>query len=165
MQCFGWPCLRFQSTLPHGERPLIRRLYGASHSGFNPRSRMGSDGPTQVDTFRYNEFQSTLPHGERRVAGAVLVHRYRSFNPRSRMGSDRRSGGRVPALFPVSIHAPAWGATISGSSALRRRGVSIHAPAWGATPYEVDRRRFRSCFNPRSRMGSDSGIFVSVVML
>ena len=33
----------------------------------------------------------------------------------------------------VSIHAPAWGATIKASDARLQRPVSIHAPAWGAT--------------------------------
>ena len=33
----------------------------------------------------------------------------------------------------VSIHAPAWGATITDAYNLRHWWVSIHAPAWGAT--------------------------------
>ena len=33
----------------------------------------------------------------------------------------------------VSIHAPAWGATLSPIGSFGRIGVSIHAPAWGAT--------------------------------
>ena len=32
------------------------------------------------------------------------------FNPRSRMGSDRPHGHRQEHV-PISIHAPAWGAT------------------------------------------------------
>jgi len=54
------------------------------------------------------------------------------FNPRARMGRD----DDLVEIFEksaVSIHAPAWGATLAG---IRRRcgdGVSIHAPAWGAT--------------------------------
>ena len=44
----------------------------------------------------------------------------------------------------VSIHAPARGATLELTFALKRCGVSIHAPARGATygnnpPYEIDR--------------------------
>ena len=76
------------------------------------------------------------------------------FNPRSRMGSDKTfvDGFIYP---PVSIHAPAWGATEDGlpdkdryefqstlphgerpgwtASLEVREKVSIHAPAWGAT--------------------------------
>ena len=36
--------------------------------------------------------------------------------------------------FRVSIHAPAWGATICANhSCIITISVSIHAPAWGAT--------------------------------
>jgi len=35
--------------------------------------------------------------------------------------------------MPVSIHAPVWGATLSGSHTRRPDLVSIHAPVWGAT--------------------------------
>ena len=34
---------------------------------------------------------------------------------------------------PISIHAPAWGATNLDSDATAIRAISIHAPAWGAT--------------------------------
>ena len=101
------------------------------HNGFNPRSRVGSD-------FSANPFLQ-LSYG---------------FNPRSRVGSDfiRRA---VKGCEGVSIHAPAWGATLAMrclttvdmfQSTLPRgerpgaacvghaiRKVSIHAPAWGAT--------------------------------
>ena len=82
---------------------------------------------------RKTKFQSTRPRGARQDAHIQLG------NP-----------------FPVSIHAPAWGATSSmagmpselagfnprarvgrdpGPHSHRdhRRNVSIHAPAWGAT--------------------------------
>ena len=55
---------KFQSTLPHGERPII-----SSQSA--------------VDLM----FQSTLPHGERQ-AKRLLANSCWSFNPRSHMGSD-----------------------------------------------------------------------------
>ena len=37
----------------------------------------------------------------------------------------------------ISIHAPAWGATLWDNKRYQREEISIHAPAWGAT------RRFR----------------------
>ena len=81
-------------------------------------------------------------------------------------------------IMPVSIHAPAWGATRPYSNALAVPSVSIHAPAWGATltqkiaaltggkfqsthPRGVRRARVRcagwprACFNPRTRVGCD----------
>ena len=57
------------------------------------------------------EFQSTLPHGERPSSARSSWSRRRNFNPRSRMGSDQRTAVRVHRL-EISIHAPAWGATV-----------------------------------------------------
>ena len=76
----------FQSTLPHGERQMIRKIKTETVS-FNPRSRMGSD-CLQTKHLCFQRFQSTLPHGERPTPG---------------------TGIRPISL--VSIHAPAWGAT------------------------------------------------------
>ena len=97
-------------------------------------------------------------------------------------------GGRLADLFvldqrvEVSTHAPAWGATVvhhlDGGDLLI---VSTHAPAWGATrtavavqlrsdvfqPTPPRGGRPRTCpptpagcgrFNPRPRVGGDSGI-------
>ena len=55
-------------------------------------------------------FQSTRPHGARRAAGRPAVRE-----------------------LPVSIHAPAWGATLLSILSNCKHLVSIHAPAWGAT--------------------------------
>ena len=76
----------FQSTLPRRERPV-----GLHHEGrgtyFNPRSREGSDMLSVIKTY---------------------VSLY--FNPRSREGSDQTLKCN-PFLLPISIHAPAKGAT------------------------------------------------------
>ena len=84
---------KFQSTLPHGERPQASRP-PVSRSGFNPRSHKGSDnmtvqlqpirrvsihaptwGATQIMGYAsvLDQFQSTLPHGERLVVSLRLV--------------------------------------------------------------------------------------------
>ena len=81
--------------------------------------------------------------------------------------------------FEVSIHAPAWGATILQQLHGFDIRVSIHAPAWGATKVRHalhPRRRFQStrprgarprlrarrskqaCFNPRARVGRDANL-------
>ena len=54
------------------------------------------------------------------------------FNPRPRMGGDAllREKGLEQK---VSIHAPAWGATIHRAVKRLSLHVSIHAPEWGAT--------------------------------
>ena len=55
----------------------------------------------------------------------------------------------------VSIHAPAWGATLSLCQFMAREEVSIHAPAWGATTSIMKCLIKRRSFNPRTRMGCD----------
>ena len=98
----------FQSTLPHGERPISRLLFEIAHK-FQSTLPHGERPPSLTLTAFINLFQSTLPHGERH-GYQCEESRDRGFNPRSHMGSD-------PTL----------------SILLRRFGVSIHAPTWGAT--------------------------------
>ncbi len=105
-------------------------------SRFNPRSRMGSDpgkGPTARDTT--------------------------GFNPRSRMGSDYAIS-LLPTYRSVSIHAPAWGATLKNQ---RTPGKGLFQ---STLPHgERHGKTLRICistgFNPRSRMGSDSGLLTA----
>ena len=123
---------KFQSTLPHGERPptipLNRRddaisihapAWGATtlsssrrmvSSYFNPRPRMGSDTSVSFLSVDRDLFQSTLPHGERLTGKGV---------------------GSI--TISISIHAPAWRATLHHGHGLHGNQISIHAPAWGAT--------------------------------
>ena len=76
-------------------------------------------------------FQSTPPHGGRRNRG-IGKRQTICFNPRPRMGGDHQHR-RKQCPEVVSIHAPAWGATIHADGQCRDGLVSIHAPAWGAT--------------------------------
>ena len=57
-------------------------------------------------------FQSTPPRGGRRERRVIVAD-----------------------LVGVSIHAPAWGATVVTAIDESNSDVSIHAPAWGATVY------------------------------
>ena len=78
--------VRFQSTLPRGER-----------HGWSWRQ------------CSLNLFQSTLPRGERHHP-SNQIHRRSHFNPRSHEGSDRHPvSGSLP--LSISIHAPTRGAT------------------------------------------------------
>ena len=95
------------------------------------------------------------------------------------MGCDVQCGQGGAEGLRVSIHAPAWGATLHGDRGALGVLVSIHAPAWGATPSSVsgemrtilfqsthprgvrrpartDRAGQGQCFNPRTRVGCDS---------
>ncbi len=130
-------------------------LFFCRSRDFNPRSREGSDVGKPASLREHGEFQSTLPRRERRCAqpsGADAPIRFQStlprrerpcrispctqyannFNPRSREGSDSWIKANN-AIGTISIHAPAKGATTSGS------GQRTHTPN----------------FNPRSREGSD----------
>ena len=77
----------FQSTPPHGERPR-KSLSTASPCSFQSTPPHGERPRWVVKKHRVVEFQSTPPHGERLVSWWQAQH-----------------------LDPVSIHAPARGAT------------------------------------------------------
>ena len=78
-------------------------------------------------------FQST-PLCEGRPHSMFLLQVQPRFNPRPRTGGDLRSGQLMRSVAPVSIHAPARGATF-----LTSRNVSAV-----------------SGFNPRPRTGGDA---------
>ena len=124
---------RFQSTRPHGARPAVRPGRRGRDSGFNPRARMGRDQAQLIAALGVELFQSTRPHGARlsfaeqiaffrqfqstRPHGARPCHRRPGppgprFNPRARMGRDALICGCTWLRRAVSIHAPAWGATV-----------------------------------------------------
>ena len=144
---------KFQFALPRGERR--QRLRQGQHRcpRFNSRSRVGSDGYLAFMPLYLLMFQFALPRGERRFRQIRRRHDCR-FNSRSRVGSDKIHPPPNPA-HPVSIRAPAWGATrsvhhpaqlrlgfnsrsrvgsdVDGARFFRCLVVSIRAPAWGAT--------------------------------
>ena len=85
-----------------------------------------------------HEFQSTLPRRERRT-----------------------NGSRKNREQPISIHAPAKGATLSRAYKCCNSLISIHAPAKGATDKGVSQIDTPGDFNPRSREGSDISLVAS----
>ena len=123
--------LKFQSTLPRGERRHEVQQQTQVRD-FNPRSHEGSDCGKGLQRSTTLLFQSTLPRGERhgiynrvkadddfnpRSHEGSDVHRivYRrsictDFNPRSHEGSDTAAKEIFDAL-DISIHAPTRGAT------------------------------------------------------
>ena len=148
----------FQFTRPHG-------------------ARRKKSAPVKITVV----FQFTRPHGARRIYSEYPTDTYGSFNSRARMGRDRdRELDKLSVA--VSIHAPAWGATISLIAlhpfgecfnsrarmgrdiktlwqAINKKDVSIHAPAWGATLPEEWTPGQGPCFNSRARMGRDNSFF------
>ena len=123
--------LKFQSTLPRGERRPGAGSPASCHGNFNPRSHEGSDtgnwngygcsyisihAPTRGATLwiristTIRIFQSTLPRGERPWLLCDYAH-----------GCN------------ISIHAPTRGATREMQKMTEGKVISIHAPMRGAT--------------------------------
>ena len=144
----------FQFTPPRGGRPMPAFCCVILRLHFNSRPRVG--GRLQFHKIRQCQiaFQFTPPRGGR------LEHESRD-QPKK----------------PISIHAPAWGATPDvskfslggqfqftpprgGRQQLLRQAIldiaiSIHAPAWGATNHSVHFLLRQLDFNSRPRVGGD----------
>ncbi len=79
--------LRFQSTLPRGERPVCDVLTNIRQFISIHAPARGATRDVQLlrDGIR---FQSTLPRGERQTVSVQVIPDGTDFNPRSREGSD-----------------------------------------------------------------------------
>ena len=150
---------------PHFNHAPVRGAIGASFSrrsragSFNPRTRVGCDNGISASGDTMTVFQSTHPRGVRPgdTGPQGPAGEFQSTHPRGVRLHNRRHQRRAAK---VSIHAPAWGATLLRSSTSFRSGrfnprprvgcdakatakeraeneVSIHAPAWGATRQKV----------------------------
>ena len=94
---------------------------------------MGSDQSSLATWLLGLIFQSTPPHGERQVTSLTLK-----------------------SEIPISIHAPAWGATIMGRTNFHTVFHFNPRPRMGSdTPMRLPLQAL-SHFNPRPRMGSDT---------
>ena len=119
----------FQSTLPQGERLILVN-----------------------EQYIIFLFQSTLPQGERPALFTSLSVTSFCFNPRSRKGSVLISSSKFAGL--VSIHAPARGATALCKHRLLLRQFQSTLPQGERQSLTVA-TIVGTCFNPRSRKGSD----------
>ena len=161
---------------PHFNHAPVRGAIGASFSrrsragSFNPRTRVGCDEYKQGRYLHFDGFNprtrvgcdtglsaardAQLCFNPRTRVGCDLANQKEMtcetcFNPRTRVGCDIGAGGGALPCGPVSIHAPAWGATRLCYVVDRQApAVSIHAPAWGATCItgvtRGEQRRFQS---------------------
>ena len=141
---------------------------------FNPRARVGRDLGAQAGASLAVDFNPRARVGRDDILAGYGTE-YTDFNPRARVGRDIPED-IVATRIMISIHAPAWGATIVIGDFFKTRRISIHAPAWGATqPQEgellhaefqstrprgarqIVRKLSRSGvnFNPRARVGRD----------
>ena len=104
------------------------------------------------DTQRYS-FQSTLPAwGATRKPFEIETERI-YFNPRPPHGERLTGKGVGSITISISIHAPAWRATLHHGHGLHGNQISIHAPAWGATKNRNPSNRKKKYFNPRPPHG------------
>ena len=122
---------------------------------FNPRARVGRDTRSQAAGRRTSYFNPRARVGRdelRTKAGK----RARHFNPRARVGRDARplAWREVPLAFQSTRPRGARHEKSCAQEALYL--ISIHAPAWGATnKIAADCSEFLD-FNPRARVGRDT---------
>jgi len=120
---------------------------------FNPRARMGRDFWASACHRRHDCFNPRARMGrDNRLFACDLI--FHSFNPRARMGRDPMVAS-LSAFVLVSIHAPAWGATIYP------RRISYRLRFQSTRPHGARRSQggisIMLCrFNPRARMGRDA---------
>ena len=125
-----------------------------SSKSFNPRPRMGGDCFRRLTIWYVNVFQSTPPHGGRHwmlehdVDGAL----FQSTPPH---GGRQDFLRQIKAEFEFQSTPPHGGRHISFYFASFSSLVSIHAPAWGATIVAKVTLSLIDGFNPRPRMGGD----------
>ena len=124
--------LNFNPRSPHGERPCDLELFTCDFHISIHAPRMGSDVRPDLRNSSPSLFQSTLPAWGATHPACSLVT-WQKFQSTLPHGERQLQVFLLLASFCISIHAPAWGATV------------YMIRAWTRTVY----------FNPRSRMGSD----------
>ena len=122
---------RFQSTHPRGVRPNSSSPHSSALCSVNPRTRVGCDCSLPNCLDANGLFQSTHPRGVRPRKQLIVVVNIVTIHAPA-WGATLLSHKLLSMIY-VSIHAPAWGATKAGCFFRRLIAVSIHAPAWGAT--------------------------------
>ena len=141
---------------------------------FNPRSREGSDFGKIMKYLSEVDFNPRSREGSD-CSSRALIYILHNFNPRSREGSDKIIDKPLP-IHPISIHAPARGATKTGCTVCGKQIFQSTLPRGerpGLTLYGKSTQIFQSTlprgerlayrcldclegnFNPRSREGSD----------
>ena len=123
---------RFQSTHPRGVRRHALHLLVTLHRVSIHAPAWGATHRGWLRCGHLRWFQSTHPRGVRPVLGQQHLG-YAEFQSTHPRGVRRVAGPTLPSTATVSIHAPAWGATL----------VCGECGARGPS------------FNPRTRVGCD----------
>ena len=122
---------------------------------FNPRTRVGCDATRRRQFSKKSWFQSTHPRGVRRSPHGGGGRGLLCFNPRTRVGCDQYG---ILFLEVIGCFNPRTRVGCDDNSRRPpdlRDYVSIHAPAWGATVAGVEGGLHGGGFNPRTRVGCD----------
>ena len=143
----------FQSTHPHGVRPPVTTPKPTSRA-FQSTHPHGVRLGLALLLAGCDKFQSTHPHGVRHVANALNAGG-KSFNPRTRTGCDMAFLDTKVSSSPVSIHAPARGATYVLSHPLAVSQFQSTHPHGVRLSSLVLTSDINLCFNPRTRTGCD----------
>ena len=131
--------MKFQSTLPRGERPSPSRTT-TRRCNFNPRSHEGSD-VVVINGFSVNQ--------------VISIHA-------PTRGATRDTETKIKEI-KISIHAPTRGATSRSEDVALTAGFQSTLPRGERqTPYHYHRLLFY--FNPRSHEGSDSLKFIRLLL-
>ena len=121
---------------------------------FNPRPRMGGD-----RRIRDNDCHCSCFNPRPRMGGDMVVMALCStlygFNPRPRMGGDQQTPPAKAGQCRFQSTPPHGGRPANPACESRAMSVSIHAPAWGATLIFHCIPLSYLSFNPRPRMGGD----------
>ncbi len=125
------PVSRFQSTHPHGVRPIEKRDF-VSQIGFNPRTRMGCDMFCNFAKHKPCSFNPRTRMGCD-ISLSLTASTSISFNPRTRMGCDQ---GEQLKLFR---------STVFQSTHPHGVRLAFNLRSWQSKG-----------FNPRTRMGCDT---------
>ena len=131
-------------------------MFQAAVDYFNPRTRVGCDDEMQWGN-RFCQYFNPRTRVGCDITSVLPPERVYHFNPRTRVGCDHDLSDSV-VLLDISIHAPAWGATVNSRSKTSCIPISIHAPAWGATSPGIAAPPVVFYFNPRTRVGCDAPI-------
>ena len=125
-------CLRFQSTRPRRARRIVHDHHAAAARVSIHAPAKGATSRRVRICLRGRCFNPRAREG-RDACHFVFVSLVACFNPRAREGRDARIAEELIVRLPVSIHAPAKGATRKRHVHRTGPRVSIHAPAKGAT--------------------------------
>ena len=133
---------------------MLSNMLPVTLPSFNPRTRVGCDTSPATIRCRSSAFQSTHPRGVR-PRPALRPGAMSCFNPRTRVGCDDGTAWEIGFAYAFQSTHPRGVRLSSGRQSSRCWPVSIHAPAWGATNANGSFLWFRKCFNPRTRVGCD----------